>query len=464
MVFNSLEFVIFLFVALLCYPLFLPSEKRRDAYLLCISYVFYMSWYWIYASIIMLSTLVDYSIGRCLEKENDEKRRKLLLVISLVVNLGILAVFKYFNFFAEYSSHLFNLFGIEINAWVSDLLLPVGISFYTFQTLSYTIDLYRRKIPCEHNFLKFAAYVSFFPQLVAGPIVRAADFLPQLNRKVITISSEDVQKGFFLIMLGLFKKVIIADALAIMAVDAVFDNPQAYSSAELMLGLYAYSMQIYCDFSGYSDIAIGVALLFGFVLPVNFNRPYVSATPSEFWSRWHITLSTWLRDYLYISLGGNRGGELLTLRNLMITMVLGGLWHGAAMNFVLWGVFHGSILVMYRILGITDGGGFRFLKQLVFFHLTLVGWLLFRVTDMKNFSQYVAGLSNLTSGVSFSGLFFLTLLVGFFLHFSPIVLKEKFYLVFSWMPRWVQSGALAGFMMLLLGYSVSESAFIYFQF
>ncbi|WP_197466079.1 MBOAT family protein, partial [Oleiphilus sp. HI0080] len=283
-----------------------------------------------------------------MDKEGATARqRKGLLLISLTVNLGILAYFKYNNFFIDVSKQGLALLGIDMPELYHQLLLPVGISFYTFQTLSYSIDLYRRNISHENSFVKFAVFVSFFPQLVAGPIVRAKDFLPQLHAK-LSLSKENVNLGLWLIFLGLFKKIVVADLLAYLVVDAVFANPENYSSWDLLVGLYAYAFQIYCDFSGYSDIAIGIALILGFHLPINFNRPYLAQTPSDFWKRWHISLSSWLRDYLYISLGGNRGGRFFTARNLLLTMLLGGLWHGAAWNFVLWGAFHGMILVMSR--------------------------------------------------------------------------------------------------------------------
>ena len=298
MVFNSFEFFVFLIFLLPIFYAVCSHSVRRDLLLLIASYIFYMMWYWQYASLILLSTVVDFFIGRAMVASNiTQARKKILLLSSLGVNLGLLAYFKYYNFFAESSKAGLALIGVEIPNVYHDLLLPVGISFYTFQTLSYTIDIYRGNIQREKYFLKFAVFVSFFPQLVAGPIVRARDFLPQLHAKT-RLSQENIQRGLWLIFLGLFKKIVVADLLAYLIVDEIFENPASFSSVDLLISLYAYAFQIYCDFSGYTDIAIGIALLMGFQLPINFNRPYISQTPSEFWRRWHISLSSWLRDYL----------------------------------------------------------------------------------------------------------------------------------------------------------------------
>jgi D-alanyl-lipoteichoic acid acyltransferase DltB (MBOAT superfamily) len=281
------------------------------------------------------------------------------------------------------------LLGLDLSFAHHELLLPIGISFYTFQTLSYTIDLYRRRIPVERNLLRFAVYVSFFPQLVAGPIVRASHFLPQL-RSAPRVDRERFCGGLALVFQGLFKKIVIADLLAELGVDAVFARPDAYSSWDLLLALYGYAYQIYNDFSGYSDIAIGTARMLGFNIPDNFDRPYLSQNLREFWTRWHISLSTWLRDYLYISLGGNRRRPLRVRFNLLATRVLGGLWHGAAFNFVLWGAYHGLLLVVYRLLERVlpeDGGGSRarpFVQTVLFFHLVAFGWIIFRAESLAH--------------------------------------------------------------------------------
>ena len=369
MVFNSLEFAIFISCFLPVFYFLRTKYSYRDLVLLIGSYLFYMASYWQYASLILISTCVDFFVGKKIDASSSKKARKAYLVISLVVNLGVLGVFKYYNFFYESSAVALSYFGFTIPPLYHQLLLPVGISFYTFQTMSYTIDLYRGNIDRERSFIKFAVFVSFFPQLVAGPIVRAKDFLPQLHKK-IKLDSQQIQRGVWLIFLGLFKKIIIADLLGYLVVDDVFENPSAYSSVDLLVSLYAYTFQIYCDFSGYSDIAIGIALMLGFKLPANFNRPYLAQSPSDFWKRWHISLSSWLRDYLYISLGGNRGKKWFVMRNLVLTMLLGGLWHGAAWNFVLWGLFHGLILVTTRWVVVETVFNSRMLLKIIFnFHL-----------------------------------------------------------------------------------------------
>ena len=465
MAFNSLQFALFLPIFLLIFYAVASKQKIRDILLLIGSYIFYMSWYWQYAGLIALSTIIDYFIGRKLDATNDQKNRRLLLIVSIVVNLGILAVFKYYNFFYESSQATLAYLGINIPDFYHQLLLPVGISFYTFQTLSYSIDVYKRKVKYEKSFIKFAVFVSFFPQLVAGPIVRAKDFLPQINKPTL-ISSEDFEMGLKFIFIGLFKKIVIADLLAYLAVDAVFENPSTYSSVDLMLALYGYTFQIYCDFSGYSDIAIGIALLLGFKLPINFNRPYLAQSPSDFWRRWHISLSGWLRDYLYIPLGGNRKGEWITKRNLMITMLLGGLWHGAAINFLLWGIFHGIILVLSRnvIVEKTDNTK-KYLKIFINFHLIIFSWLLFRISDMDKFVDYISGIFLMTGGSQISAVYYMILAFAFLMHLVSknwlmMHLKERFDPII--LP--IRSIVYLSLLMFFVGASIGIPNFIYFQF
>jgi D-alanyl-lipoteichoic acid acyltransferase DltB (MBOAT superfamily) len=295
----------------------------------------------------MLSICVDYGVGIGLERFEGQAPRRWLLTLSLTLNLGVLATFKYFDFFRASLEALANSAGWQLDWPTLHLVLPIGISFYTFQTLSYSVDVYRGKLSAERNWLRFATYVIFFPQLVAGPIVRAAEFLPQLLSDR-TWSFDQCQRGIGLMLLGFFKKLVIADNIG-SVVDHLFDNPAIYTAVNAAMVMALYAFQIYGDFSGYSDIAIGVALLMGFVFPVNFRFPYFANSFSDFWRRWHITLSTWLRDYVYIPLGGNRGSRLATARNLMVTMLLGGLWHGANWTFVVWGGLHGGFLVVQRL-------------------------------------------------------------------------------------------------------------------
>ncbi|MCD4651150.1 MAG: MBOAT family protein [Candidatus Cloacimonetes bacterium] len=311
------------------------------------SYVFYGWWDWRFLSLIAISTLVDYWAGRNMARTDEVRKRKLLLLLSLTLNLGLLGFFKYFNFFIESTAEFLTLFGMRANLPTLRIILPVGISFYTFQTLSYTIDIYRHQLEPEKSLLRFAVFVAFFPQLVAGPIVRARLLLPQL-RVDNHFDWNRLQQGVTLVIWGYFLKVGLADSVAVL-VDAVYGQPRLFFSSALITGTVFYAFQIYGDFCGYSSIAIGIARMLGFDFGINFNKPYFAVSFSDFWKRWHISLSSWLRDYLYIPLGGNRSGKWKTYRNLMLTMLLGGLWHGAAMRFIIWGGLHGIFLVVQRL-------------------------------------------------------------------------------------------------------------------
>jgi alginate O-acetyltransferase complex protein AlgI len=320
------------------------NNRARKLFLLAASYYFYACWDWRFLSLIFISTLVDYTVGLGLKSTGDRTIRKLLLLASLICNLGLLGLFKYFNFFVESLQALIAPLGWHVGSL--DILLPVGISFYTFQSLSYTIDVYRRRIKCCNDFADFALFVGFFPQLVAGPIVRASDFLVQL-KTTRPLTWMRTAEGFRQFTIGLFKKAFIADRIAVF-VDGVFGNAGVFDGPTTWLAVMCYALQIYCDFSGYSDMAIGAARAIGYDIPVNFKYPYIARSVTDFWRRWHISLSTWLRDYLYIPLGGNRKGPIRTCINIMIVMVLGGLWHGAAWTFVFWGALHGVAIVADR--------------------------------------------------------------------------------------------------------------------
>jgi len=343
MLFYTFEFLIFSVILFATLTIF-RQRRPQKLVLLAASYIFYMWWNPAFIVLIIFSTAIDYLVSYRLESETRPARRKLLLLTSLTANLGLLAFFKYTNFLASNMYALLRVFGFDVGWTDLNIILPVGISFYTFQTLSYTIDVYRGELKACRDPLDFALFVAFFPQLVAGPIVRASDFLPQLDRFRPFCFD---RYAFFLFARGLVKKVLIADNVARLA-DSVFASPESWSSLVIWLATACFYVQIYCDFSGYSDMAIALARMLGFWLPDNFRRPYFSTSPSEFWRRWHISLSTWLRDYLYIPLGGNRHGTARTYRNLMLTMLLGGLWHGASWNFVLWGFLHGLALIVHR--------------------------------------------------------------------------------------------------------------------
>lgn len=340
MLFTQIEFFVF-FAAVLTALLVVRNHRMRKRLLLVASYYFYAYWDWRFLSLILISTMVDYLVALALARTQTPRWRKGLLITSLTCNLGILGFFKYFNFFVASLESVFGTLGLH--AGTLHIVLPIGISFYTFQTLSYTIDVYRGRLePCR-NVFDFALFVAFFPQLVAGPIVRASEFLPQLQTNP-RLTGYGAFLGFRQFTFGLFKKVFIADHIALF-VDYVFGNAGAFGAVSTWLAVLAYGLQIYCDFSGYSDMAIGAARVMGYHLPTNFRLPYLATSVTDFWHRWHISLSTWLRDYLYIPLGGNRKGRRRTYVNLFVTMVLGGLWHGAAWTFVVWGAIHGVMLM-----------------------------------------------------------------------------------------------------------------------
>lgn len=390
-----LIFILFFFLGI-CFLFPVNRSKFFRFYFLIASYLFYASWDYFSLLLIIITSLTDFFVSRIIFRTSSISKKRLFLIFSLIINLGVLFSFKYYAFFVKNLSYSLNIFNLKAE-WLPtlNLLLPVGISFYTFQSLSYTLDVFRGEIFPETDIVKYFLYVSFFPQLVAGPIVPARVLLPQLEN--FFISEENFIKGLGLIAFGLFKKVLIADRLAFL-VDIFYENPSAYSWASTIIALLSYSVQIYCDFSGYTDIARGSAFLFGIALPENFHAPYLSLSFTEFWRRWHITLSNWLKNYLYISLGGNRKGKFRNYINLLLTMLLGGLWHGANWNFLLWGSFHGALLVIEKSLfGIFSfdpvvSTGVKFKKSqflgifsrwlFVFGGVTLL-WIPFRAPDLK---------------------------------------------------------------------------------
>jgi alginate O-acetyltransferase complex protein AlgI len=377
-------FVFFLFVAILYWSI--KSNLYRKIILLVASYAFYAAWDFRFLSLILLSTFVDYAAAIKIERAATQKHRTQWLGLSLAVNLGVLFIFKYFDFFSQSLSSLMNYLGVEVSYNTLNIILPVGISFYTFQTLSYTIDVYRKQINARYSILDIAVFVAFFPQLVAGPIVRAVEFLPQIDT-LRHFSRVPVKACMVLFLIGYIKKAGISDNIA-PYVDMVFGNPGLYDSAAIFSAVLLYATQIYCDFSGYSDMAIAIAGLLGFRLPLNFFAPYFSKNLTDFWRRWHISLSSWLRDYLYIPLGGNRSGELMTYRNLMTTMVLGGLWHGASWNFIVWGTLHGCGLSVNRIVqkfgspGRLQGLYSNVISMTITFYFVCLAWIFFRAQDM----------------------------------------------------------------------------------
>jgi D-alanyl-lipoteichoic acid acyltransferase DltB (MBOAT superfamily) len=403
MLFNSLDFAIFLpIVFLLYWFVFQKHLRAQNALIAAASYLFYGWWDWRFLTLIIFSSLVDYIVGLQLEKTDGKQRRKVLLWISIIINLGFLGFFKYFNFFIDNFVSAFSFFGYQIPSTSLNIILPVGISFYTFQTLSYTIDVYRKKLKPTKDFVAFTAFVSFFPQLVAGPIERATNLLPQFYTKRKFDYNEAVL-GMRQILWGLFKKVVIADNCAQLAND-IFNNSADYGGTSLALGALMFTFQIYGDFSGYSDIAIGTARLFGFKLMKNFAFPYFSRDIAEFWRRWHISLSTWFRDYLYIPLGGSRGGTLMKVRNTFIIFIVRGFWHGANWTFIVWGALNAIYFLplLLRNKNRVHTGGiaenrvlptFKELRgMLLTFALTVLAWVFFRAEDMAHAGQFLMDL------------------------------------------------------------------------
>lgn len=469
MVFNSLEFVVFFAVVYALYRVL--AHRAQNWLLLVASYYFYAAWDWRFLGLLIGSTVVDYSVARYLAGPHPDARRRRVMWISIAFNLGVLGFFKYYGFFAENLRLLLDSLGLGVWLPALHVILPIGISFYTFMTMSYVIDVYRREIPATKNLLDFAVFVAFFPHLVAGPILRASSLLPQIAHPRRP-TAEQMADGTWLVCWGLAKKVLVADNLA-RVVNSVFANP-APSGFEVLIGVYAFAFQIYGDFSGYTDIARGLSKWMGIELNLNFLFPYFVRSPQAFWRHWHISLSTWLRDYLYISLGGNKGSRLATYRNLMITMVLGGLWHGAAWPFVIWGIYQGALLVIYR------WAGERWSKRAwiaslerpfgtvvgwaVMFHLTCYGWLIFRADSVETIGRMTGGLARWGGAPS-------SLALELLFYAAPLLAvhgweawKDDLHAVPSLplVPRYIAYVGLA-YLTLLFG-EFGGSQFIYFQF
>lgn len=395
MLFHSTEFLIFLGAFVLGYWLVRRDLRTRNLLIVAASYLFYGWWDWRFLGLLAFTSVVDYGIGLALGRADDPRVRRRWLRISLVINLGVLGFFKYFGFFLESFRALLLRAGIDDPSWTWNVILPVGISFYTFQSLSYSLDVYYRRIEPTRDLTAFLAFVSFFPQLVAGPIERATHLLPQFQspREIRPI---DLEEGLWLILWGLFKKVVVADHLAPYAELAFDGGPVA--APVVLLGVAAFAGQIYGDFSGYSDVARGLSRIFGFDLCLNFNLPYAATSLRDFWHRWHISLSTWLRDYLYVPLGGNRGSETRTRINLLLTMVLGGLWHGAAWTFVLWGAWHGGALVVQRWWNHRAGARLPApAAWLLTMSVVAYGWLLFRAGSLARLAELHAAFGQWSS-------------------------------------------------------------------
>jgi alginate O-acetyltransferase complex protein AlgI len=468
--FNSIEYAVFLPVVLVLY--WSLGRRGQNVVLLVASYVFYGWWDYRFLGLLALSTLIDFAVGRGLGRYQDELTRRWLLMVSLVANLGLLAAFKYFNFFADSAAALVRGLGLEANPTFLRVVLPVGISFYTFQTISYSFDVYRRRIEPTKSLLDFAVFVAFFPQLVAGPIERAGRLLPQITSSRVRPSSEQVWSALTLILIGLFKKVAIADVMAPF-VDQTFSSASTAGAIQLIAGAYAFGLQIYGDFSGYSSIARGSSRLLGIELMRNFEQPYLSRNITEFWRTWHVSLSSWLHDYLYVPLGGNRGSRLATYRNLMITMLLGGLWHGAAWTFVIWGGLHGVFLSVHRRFGrhVSRGYQGRFtlrdlLPALLTFNLVSFAWVFFRADSLGEALRYVQGIVTLRGGSPAADSMALLLIAGLSVFVLDIAQRNsgQHSVVVHWRPV-ARGMAYAAMVLAIVGFAGGETTpFIYFQF
>lgn len=482
MLFNSLDFAVFLPIVFVLYWFVTQKNiKLQNLLILVTSCVFYGWWDWRFLALLFISSLVDYSVGIALLNNENEKRRKIFLAISICVNLGLLAFFKYFNFFLDSFIQAFSFFGVIIQARTLNIILPVGISFYTFQTLSYGIDVYRRKIIPTKDFIAFFAYVSFFPQLVAGPIERAVHLLPQFYTKR-TINYKKAIDGCFQILWGLFKKVVIADNAADL-VGSAFNNPAANGSV-LLMGVFFFAFQIYCDFSGYSDMAIGLSRLFGFDLMTNFRFPYLSRDIAEFWRRWHISLSTWFRDYLYIPLGGNTGGMGRKIRNIIIIFVVSGFWHGADWKFIVWGALNAAYFIPLLLLNRNRKNLevvamnklipsiYEIFSILFTFGITLIAWVFFRANSVSHALLYIRGIFSKSLftlpkfvGEQNSMMFFLILMIGLLMVMEWLYRKEEY--VFDEINSksiLVQVIPVVLLVAVIFVFGGSQQSFIYFQF
>lgn len=474
MVFNSFTFIVFLAIVLTLHTLPFPWRWKK-LHLLLASYVFYAAWNPPFVALLWFSTVVDWFAAKEMERSQSVAMRRTMLGVSLCTNLGLLGFFKYGNFVLENFVGLVNSCGISYSPAAMNIVLPVGISFYTFQTLSYTLDVYRGKASTWNSFGDFALYVTFFPQLVAGPIVRAVDFLPQCT-KPRRATPDQMGWGLSLLLLGLFQKVVVADGLLAPIADSLYGINAAPTAASAWLGTLAFSGQIFCDFSGYSTCAIGVAMCLGFCLPDNFRFPYAAVGFSDFWQRWHVSLSSWLRDYLYIPLGGNRSGAARTCANLLFTMLIGGLWHGASWVFVVWGGLHGLFLIGERgIRSWADARGIRtpfwatpFLGLLTFALICLT-WVFFRATTFQRafeISRAMLGIvaENAVTVVSGAAVWEVSVVLALLLTLQWLLRNSTLEKAAASIPWWCRSAALAVLIVSLVLMPGEERAFIYFQF
>ncbi len=490
LLFTQFTFWIFFLVLLIFYSFVYKKQNWRNIYLLIFSLFFYYKSGGYFFSLLVLSTFIDYWLGIKIFKSKSKAGKKKWLILSLISNLSLLFYFKYTYFLVDTFNQLSgsdyevrNLLAIVSNSLtgssfsIDKIILPVGISFYTFQTISYSIDMYRERLDKPvWSILDFGFYVTFFPQLVAGPIVRASEFIPQLY-KDYKLTREEFGYAIFLILNGFIKKAVISDYISINYVDRIFESPTSYSGFENLMGIYGYAIQIYCDFSGYTDMAIGLAILLGFQLPFNFNSPYKSDSITDFWRRWHISLSSWLRDYLYISLGGNRKGKIRTYINLMLTMLLGGLWHGAHIKFIIWGGLHGAALGVHKIwmkyspFGNNESWIYRAVAVFITFQFVNFTWIFFRAESLGDVGIILSQIFNNFGWaqipamlVSYKTVFSL-MLFAYIVHWLPVVTKESYKKVFVDSPYYAKVLVAAAVVFVVFQFKMSDvQPFIYFQF
>ena len=477
MLFHSAQFAVFLAVVLALSGLLIRHRKPREAMLLIASWVFYAAWNVKYLGLILFSTALDFVLGAGIHRSQSPRHKKILLTVSIVGNLGLLSIFKYYGFFVENFIALAQLFGLHPSVPALNVILPVGISFYTFQSMSYTIDIYRGQLEPRKSLMEFALFVGFFPQLVAGPIVRAREFLPQLDQKP-GATERQTGTGIYLILKGLIKKVLIGDILAVYLVDPAFADPAGFGLLALAAGIYGFKFQVYNDFSGYSDIAIGTGRLLGYEFPINFRSPYKATSISDYWRRWHITMGAWFRDYVFFPLGGSRCGLARVCFNIILTMALAGLWHGAAWPFVLWGCYHGVLLslaiirrhVVQHLHPRSDDSDAEMssvghLARIAFvFHLTLFGSLIFRSPDLATIGEMWSAVKIHGIGPGVNTGAALVLGLAAVIHFVPEWLKARLEDGFSNLHPLTQGGIAALVIALIAIVMGSAQPYFYFQF
>ena len=467
MLFPTLAFgIFFLFVYFTAWSLD-RENGRRKIFLLLASWFFYAQWDWRFVGLLIASAILNWGVAALIASSDRPGRRKWLVALGVAINLTILGVFKYYGFFVEQAIELLNQFGWERDAPLLQIVLPIGISFFTFQGISYVVDVHRGKTPPARSLVDVMLLMSFFPHLVAGPIVRASDLLPQFDR-VPRLTREMAAHGLLLITWGLFKKTVIASELAVRLVDPVFFDPSAYGALDIAAATYGYAVQIYCDFSAYSDMAIGLAALLGYSFPRNFDQPYRAGSMQQFWRRWHISLSSWLRDYLYVPLGGGRKGLVSSCINIMITMLLGGLWHGAAWTFIAWGALHGAVQAVERVWRhFREGkaGLPHWLGVIVTFHIVCLGWILFRAESFDLAMQMLEGLTRMAPIMVLTPFLLALIVGGIAMHWLPPRAVEGLAVRVKEAPA-ITMGVLVGILILLVEAMRPEGVapFIYFQF